>query len=142
MRTSLVAGIVALTAFAPVLAHAAPPLTDERRCGFFSTGSSAEGWQTGEVDGGPLAIGARTGYLTCTIQVGDSTHSGADACSVTGAVTFGVVAAAGTCSYTAGTNDLVYLCTQVTLTGPVAETWYWDENAWSRDPGSSCAVPL
>src|SRR3712207_61064 len=82
------------------------------------TDPQVEGSQTGEVNGGPMVIGdndptvIHTGTMTCTIQVNQSTHAGADACSVSSASSSVVVVAAGTCTYASARGDNVYLCTQ------------------------------
>src|SRR3712207_4696802 len=148
------AGLVAGTmlSFAPV-AYAAPSPSGIL-CGFSSaTDPQVEGSQTGEVDAGPLfwtddtdptLVASSSGSITCTIQVNEGTHAGADACAVTGPETPVVGAAAGTCTYAAGPDDNVYLCTQATVNG---QTLYYNssndplvEGDWSTSNTASCAL--
>ena len=119
-------------------------------CGFSSVSDpQVEGSQTGEVDGGPLVLGDAydpavfyTGSITCTIQVNQSTHAGADACAVTGPTTPVAGEVAGTCTYASATGDNVYLCTEVDIVnGP---TLYWDSvnDVWSTEPNVGCSLDI
>jgi hypothetical protein len=144
LKKLVVAGLAAGTvfAFAPVAHAAADP--QGLLCGFSSvTDPSIEGSQTGEIDGGPLVLGTDggvyTGSLTCTIQTGtNDTHAEADAGSITGPTTTGVVAAGGTVTYEVGTDEDVWLCTSVNIEGQ--GTLYYDETTgtWGV-PAGACA---
>jgi hypothetical protein len=142
-----IAGLAAGTvlAFAPAAHAAADP--QGLLCGFSSvTDPSIEGSQTGEIDGGPLVLGTDggvyTGSLTCTIQTGtNDTHAEADAGSITGPTTTGVVAAGGTVTYEVGADEDVWLCTSVNVQGQ--GTLYYDETTgtWGGSSGA-CALAI
>lgn len=135
---TLVVGAVSPVSAAP--ARAVPAST--HRCGLVSATDVSRGFgetQIGTVAGGPvgdLADPAATVTVTCTVQVGaaNSTHAGADAAVVTGAM-----AAAGAVSYEMGDDEPVFLCTQATVG---VTTWYWDAGGddWSTSPGVGCVT--
>lgn len=119
-----------------------------RKCGFNSiTDVTREaGWQTGEINAGPLVTG-EPGTLHCTIVVNGNWHSSAAAADETQRDVGSVVVMARPLSYRATAADTVTLCTRwVPDSGP---TLYWVGSAalpgptagwWSSSAAAPCSV--
>ena len=120
-------------------------------CGFssLSNPTAEAGTQTGEIDGGPLAIvdaegNVGSGTLTCTIQVNQGTHDGsgvAVSASGTGVVAFGPTVV----SYQADDDDIVFLCSEFTYANGGPTLYFHSsedptvEGHWSTASTSACA---
>ena len=141
LRTTLAAAVLAL---APS-AHAAEPPGPGLECGFQTVEHplAGERW-VGEVDGGPVVIGARTGRLSCSLQVDDDAHAAPDAARETSLTTTGVVHLAHEpFEFVLPEGSFWALCTEVAIDGE--GTWYWDAvwERWSADPETArCVVPV
>jgi hypothetical protein len=147
-RYALAVATVAAALATP--AHAAPPPGGPvgDKCSFTSvTDVTREaGWQTGEIEAGPLVTG-EAGTLVCSIHVNNDTHSGAAAVTESVNATGGVVALMPprALSYQATDADDVALCTAwVGSSG----TLYWvggnpatgNLGHWSTNAGDGCGV--
>lgn len=88
------------------------------------------------VAGGPVVAPGSTVTLRCSIHVGNTTHSGQAAATVTGDPTpsVGVVAPAAV-SYPYDVYSVYALCTRVAVD---ETTWYWDGAAWTANADASC----
>ncbi|MDQ1713212.1 MAG: hypothetical protein QOE45_2662 [Frankiaceae bacterium] len=143
-----------LTGVLALPAHAAPEPTGPL-CGFASVTNPGleSGTQSGGFFGGPLRLGDDTNPLivysasiTCSIQVNEALHSGGDGASFTSRTSGNVAVVEPTSglSYSAGTGDDVFICTQVNLVG--GTTLYYDDASqnWSTNSASRCelATPL
>jgi hypothetical protein len=130
-------GVGTMLTFAPA-ANAAP---EGRRCGFSTlTDPQIEGSQSGQINAGPLVLDTTnptaSGFITCTIQVGtNDTHAEADAAKISGTTSTGVAALAGSVTYEVGTDEDVWICTEVHAGATV---YYWDaaSASWSTTGGT------
>lgn len=128
-------------------AHAAPDPTGAL-CGFLTVTDPVNGWQVGEIDGGPVALvddadpsKVYWGSVTCTIQR-DQQHGSADndLASLTGSTTPGVAAVAGTVAFHTEPGDWLWLCTRVNIAG--GPTLYYDgeSGTWSESSAAQCST--
>lgn len=141
MRAVLLVPLVVVAAAAgpaPVAAASGPPTGAQ--CGFAAMTDPTGTW-IGEMAGGPVAApGAASVQLTCSIHVGNTTHSGGAVVSESSVVGPGVTALEPRpVSYYAEDWEVVVMCTQVTVD---ATTWYYGDGVWTTDPGTSCVSPL
>lgn len=144
-RLTVVAAATLLVplSFVPT-AHAAPPSDTDLGCHFVATADpnpeAPEDTMTGSVDGGPIL---QNGTVSCTLQVGGSTHADANngaSASATG--TSGVTYLAPTLvSYSSPPFVPVYLCTQFS---DGWTTYYWDDTTatWTTNASSSCELGI
>jgi hypothetical protein len=140
MTRLLAAAAVAAALIAPP-AHAADSPGEGRRCGYVSSQDATMEWQDGGMYGGPFAIGAHTGRMTCTLRYDGSQYD--DPYGVFGSATSpdgtGVLVVPVTpIRYSAW--DPVAICTTVEVDG--VGTFYWDAAAvaWSADPATRCVT--
>jgi hypothetical protein len=142
---------VAATALATCVtpSHAGPTdLPIGQKCRFNSTTDVTReaGWQTGDINAGPLVTGA-TGTLVCSIHVNNNTHDGVALVTETADATgVAVVMAPRTLNYQATAADDVALCTAWIPTAGAPLYWRGgntataDLGSWETSPSTQCGV--
>lgn len=165
---SVVVACAVLAALLPGPAGAGVPEPLGLDCGFTSVSSPQHDvYHYGELDGGPIVVAELpvldvageptlswdllgnpvSATMRCDLQVNFSTHDGPDEATAAGSGTTVVVVPPTTVVYSAGLEDVLVVCTSVTVTDARGNTgtFYLDPSAadqWSTDSGASCLAAV
>ena len=142
-----------LAAVVPAAADAGPPTPGPfgSTCGLSASPnpSGEANVYTGAIYGGPLADPNASGTFTCSVQVGaNDRHAEADSVSISSSSSAGATfAGPSIVSYTATSDQNVYLCTSFAYAGGSTVYWHGDNTGtgaghWSTDVNSECKLAI
>jgi hypothetical protein len=101
------------------------------------TGPAQEGIANGQIQGGPLALPGGPGTLTCSIHVGNDTHAGAAATTVSGHGD-AVVLFAYQVVFDSPAGVPVHLCAEYVPDDGSGPLYQATGGGWSTDPDVAC----